>query len=165
MEVMCWIFVWSSNNWRRSLLFSSRAHRAGTCFSMNNFTLILIFCYSINFSTILWHYQLVASENDNLCQFKPIFDISSKIRCNVISIKLKVCIFGIWCFSLGNTHEINWLTIVHIMVLTCFMHEFRWIPIQMKFMQKFRCRHFHLYVENLKFYLRTNSTSFYNICK
>ncbi|CAG7862269.1 unnamed protein product [Brassica rapa] len=34
--------------------------------------------------------HLVASENDNLCQFKPIFDISSKIRCNVISIKLKV---------------------------------------------------------------------------
>ncbi|WZZ87827.1 hypothetical protein YC2023_116406 [Brassica napus] len=34
--------------------------------------------------------HLVASENDNLCQLKPIFDISSKIRCNVISIKLKV---------------------------------------------------------------------------
>ncbi|CAN6972273.1 unnamed protein product [Brassica rapa subsp. trilocularis] len=34
--------------------------------------------------------HLVASENDNLCQLKPIFDISSKFRCNVISIKLKV---------------------------------------------------------------------------
>ncbi|WZZ14265.1 hypothetical protein YC2023_107354 [Brassica napus] len=34
--------------------------------------------------------HLVASENDNLCKLKPIFDISSKIRCNVISIKLKV---------------------------------------------------------------------------
>ncbi|CAN6853375.1 unnamed protein product [Brassica oleracea] len=34
--------------------------------------------------------QLVASANDNLCQLKPIFDISSRIRCNVISIKLKV---------------------------------------------------------------------------
>ncbi|KAG2330745.1 hypothetical protein Bca52824_001925 [Brassica carinata] len=34
--------------------------------------------------------ELVASENDNLCQLKPIFDISSKIQCNVINIKLKV---------------------------------------------------------------------------
>ncbi|WZZ11926.1 hypothetical protein YC2023_105015 [Brassica napus] len=34
--------------------------------------------------------QLVASANDNLCQLKPIFDISSRIHCNVISIKLKV---------------------------------------------------------------------------
>ncbi|CDY21993.1 BnaC09g00990D [Brassica napus] len=34
--------------------------------------------------------QLVASANDNLCQLKPIFDISSRIHCNVVSIKLRV---------------------------------------------------------------------------
>ncbi|KAF8112185.1 hypothetical protein N665_0066s0059 [Sinapis alba] len=34
--------------------------------------------------------ELVASSNDNLCQLKPILDISSKIQCNVINIKLKV---------------------------------------------------------------------------
>ncbi|KAF8048135.1 hypothetical protein N665_2650s0002 [Sinapis alba] len=34
--------------------------------------------------------ELVASSNDNLCQLKPIFDISSKIQCNVINIKLKM---------------------------------------------------------------------------
>ncbi|KAF3591170.1 hypothetical protein DY000_02024364 [Brassica cretica] len=28
--------------------------------------------------------------DDELCQLKPIFDIPSKIRCNVFSIKLKV---------------------------------------------------------------------------
>ncbi|XP_013596928.1 PREDICTED: auxin response factor 20-like [Brassica oleracea var. oleracea] len=34
--------------------------------------------------------QLVTSMNDELCQLKPIFDIPSKICCNVFSIKLKV---------------------------------------------------------------------------
>ncbi|XP_056847964.1 auxin response factor 13-like [Raphanus sativus] len=34
--------------------------------------------------------KLVASMNDELCQLKPIFDIPSKICCNVFSINLKV---------------------------------------------------------------------------
>nr|VDC60497.1 unnamed protein product [Brassica rapa] len=34
--------------------------------------------------------HLVASENDNLCQFKPILIFLQKLVCNVISIKLKV---------------------------------------------------------------------------
>uniref|UniRef100_A0A0D3BS34 Auxin response factor n=1 Tax=Brassica oleracea var. oleracea TaxID=109376 RepID=A0A0D3BS34_BRAOL len=34
--------------------------------------------------------HLVTSMNDELCQLKPIFDIPSKICCNVFSIKLKV---------------------------------------------------------------------------
>ncbi|KAH0922320.1 hypothetical protein HID58_022338 [Brassica napus] len=34
--------------------------------------------------------ELVASINDELCQLKPVFNIPSKIRCNVFSIKLKV---------------------------------------------------------------------------
>ncbi|CDY54111.1 BnaC04g53900D [Brassica napus] len=34
--------------------------------------------------------KLVTSMNDELCQLKPIFDIPSKICCNVFSIKLKV---------------------------------------------------------------------------
>ena len=53
-----------SNNWRTSLLFSSRAHRAGKCLSINNFILFLLFGYFINFSTILLHNQLVPSAND-----------------------------------------------------------------------------------------------------
>ncbi|CAG7869865.1 unnamed protein product [Brassica rapa] len=34
--------------------------------------------------------ELVTSINDELCQLKPVFNIPSKIRCNVFSIKLKV---------------------------------------------------------------------------
>ena len=50
------------------------------------------------YSTIWWYYQLVASMDDELCQLKPIFDIPSKICCNVFSIKLKVCVFDYICF-------------------------------------------------------------------
>lgn len=64
--------------------------------SINNLTLFRLFFFTyklfIQFYDVI---QLVASENDNLCQLKPIFDISSKIKCNVINIKLKVWIFGI----------------------------------------------------------------------
>ncbi|CAN6984891.1 unnamed protein product [Brassica oleracea var. botrytis] len=34
--------------------------------------------------------ELVTSINDELCQLKPVFNIPSKIRCNVFNIKLKV---------------------------------------------------------------------------
>ncbi|KAL0666840.1 hypothetical protein Bca4012_029544 [Brassica carinata] len=43
------------------------------------------------FTNLLYSFAyLVTSMNDELCQLKPIFDIPSKICCNVFSIKLKV---------------------------------------------------------------------------
>ncbi|CAN7078765.1 unnamed protein product, partial [Brassica oleracea var. botrytis] len=46
---------------------------------------------AIFFTNLLYSFAyLVTSMNDELCQLKPIFDIPSKICCNVFSIKLKV---------------------------------------------------------------------------
>ena len=58
------------------------------------FKIIIYFHLCFDFHNLLkiwWYYQLVTSINDELCQLKPVFNIPSKIRCNVFSIKLKVC--------------------------------------------------------------------------
>ncbi|KAG2276955.1 hypothetical protein Bca52824_059510 [Brassica carinata] len=47
--------------------------------------------FFLSYFKFLYHSTyLVASMDDELCQLKPIFDIPSKICCNVFSIKLKV---------------------------------------------------------------------------
>ncbi|CAH2070670.1 unnamed protein product, partial [Thlaspi arvense] len=67
-------------NLEKELLLSSRTHRADLFFSM----------YPYIFSPIFLSWLLEASTNNELAQIQPLYDIPSKLSCNVIGNQLNI---------------------------------------------------------------------------